>query len=284
MYKRKVIDVLNSDLEVPTMLSISLQIDALSRDTRSTVDDISKVIRLDPALTGKVLRVANSSIYASVQRVVSLQQAIAKLGLNEIRRITMSIAIINSFKNTNVDYERFWIHSITVAFIAEAIATKTNNQRYSGEVYISGLLHDIGVLVMDQYLTDIYNKVFNVAVKNKYDLQIVEGKILGITHAEVGGILLKKWKIPDNVTDCVLCHHYPQEAEAESSTITKIVYLANVIANNRGIHNGTGFFPQGFYDDIWEDIGLPIDQVSELIKAIAEDLFNANELLRLSTG
>ena len=284
MYKNKVIEILNSEIEVPTMLSISLQIDALSRDARSTADDISKIIRLDPALTGKVLRVANSSMYASVQRVVSLQQAIAKLGLNEIRRITISIAIINSFKNTNVDYERFWIHSITVAFIAEAIAARTNNDRYKGEIYIAGLLHDIGVLIMDQYMTDIYNKVFNVAVKNKYDLQVVEGKILGITHAEVGGILLNKWKIPANVTNCVMCHHWPQEADPESSVISKIVYLANIIANNRGIHNGTGFFPQGFYDDIWEDIGLPIDQVADLIKSISDDLINANELLRLSTG
>ncbi len=281
MYRNSILQRLNKVGEAPTMLTISLEIDRLVRDPNTSAAQIGRVIRLDPALTGKVLKIANSAIYATRHRIVSLQQAIARLGFSEIRRITMSIAVINSFKNYFVDYDKFWVHSITTAYLATALNRKTSRKANEDELYINGLLHDIGVLVLDQYFTTIYKKVFEIAVKRRFDLPLVENKILGINHAEVGSFLLNRWKLPENVVNVVLNHHQPQNLDPEYDTLGKIIYLANFICNNRGIDNGSGFFPEGFYDDIWDELGLSVEEVPLIIDSVLLETEKAKEILRL---
>ncbi len=280
MYRNTILERLSRIEEAPTMLTIALEIDRLSRNSDTSANQISSIIRLDPALTGKVLKIANSAVYASRQRIVSLQQAIARLGFSEIRRITISIAVINSFKNFFVDYEKFWIHSISTAYLGVALHKKAVQQTQEDEVYICGILHDIGVLIMDQYFTTIYKKVFEIAERRRFDLPIVEEKLLGISHSEIGAFLLRKWKLPDTVTDVILNHHTPQRAKI-NPIATRLVYLSNFICNNRGIDNGCGFFPEGFYDDIWDELGLRVDEIPSLIDVVMKETQKAKEILRL---
>ncbi|MCD4651841.1 MAG: HDOD domain-containing protein [Candidatus Cloacimonetes bacterium] len=282
MYKTAILNTINSINEIPTMLSISLEVDRLARDPRSSATKISDIIRLDPALTGKVLKIANSAIYASARRIVSLQQAIARLGFVELRRIVMSIAIINSFNNYFINYEKFWLHSISTAYLAVELNNRIGKRANESALYIGGLLHDVGILVLDQYFTQTYKKVFEIASNRRFDLQLVEQKILGISHADVGNFLLTKWKIPKDITNLVAFHHAPQKLLDETNALSaKLVYLANIICNNRGIHNGTGFFPEGFYDDIWEELGLNVEDVDEIIASVEKRIETAKELLRL---
>ncbi|MEA1973689.1 MAG: HDOD domain-containing protein, partial [Candidatus Cloacimonadota bacterium] len=221
------------------------------------------------------------ALYAGTQRIVSLQQAIARLGFQEIRKISLSIAIINSFKNSFIDYEKFWLHSITTAYITVNLAKRTKTKIDEEEIFSSALLHDVGVLILDQYFGGLYKKVFDIAAKKKFDLQIVEQKILGITHAEVAAILLKKWRLPDSIINVILNHHTPQNSPSEQLQMTQFVYLANFISNNRGIDNGTGFFPEQFYDDIWEDLNLSVDDIPDILDSIEDELKHAKELLRI---
>jgi len=281
MYRISIIDKLKNIEEIPTMLTIALEIDRLTQDATTSAHQISEVIRLDPALTGKILKISNSALYAGTQRIVSLQQAIARLGFPEIRKISLSIAIINSFKNTFIDYEQFWLHSITTAYIATFLASKSKQKMPSEELFSCALLHDVGVLILDQYFGGLYKKVFDIAVKKKFDLQIVEQKILGITHAEVGAILLKKWRLPEGIVDVVLNHHTPQNAKQDYHLEAEYVYIANFISNNRGIDNGTGFFPEMFYDDVWEDLQISVEDIPSIIESIASELENAQQLLKL---
>ena len=245
MYRETILARLDRVDEVPTMLTIAMEIDRLTHDVRTSVSDISDIIRLDPALTGKVLKVANSAYYAAAQRIVSLNQAITRLGFPEVRRIALSIAFINSFNNLYVDYDRYWIHSITTAYIAVHLHKASKIPLPLDELFSCGILHDVGVLILDQYFTEVYKKVLTLAANKRYDLQYVEQKVLGITHAEVGAYLLRKWKIPESITDVILHHHTPQLCE-NHTIAAKLIYIANFICNNRGIDNGTGFFPDGF--------------------------------------
>lgn len=281
MYRISIIDKLKNIEEIPTMLTIALEIDRLTNSENATASEISEVVKLDPSLTGKILKIANSALYAGVQRIVSLQQAISRLGFKEIRKISLSIAIINSFKNTFIDYEQFWLHSISTAYIAAHLISKSDKRIDEETAFSCGLLHDVGVLILDQYFGGLYKKVFDIAVKRKFDLQIVEQKILGISHAEVAAILLKKWRLPDDMIDVILHHHSPQNAKPENKINANYVYIANFIANNRGIDNGTGFFPEMFYDDIWDELEISIDDIPDIIEAVSDKLDHAKELLRI---
>lgn len=281
MYRDTILKRLKKIEEIPTMLNVALQIDRLTKDDTTSASKISDIIRVDPALTGKVLKVANSAVYASSRRVVSLQQAIARLGFTEVRRICLSIAIINSFKNFFIDYEKFWLHSITTAYLACELNKRCISPVNEDEVYISGILHDTGILILDQYFTTIYKKVFEIASKRTFDLRMVELKILGISHPEVGAFLLSKWNISPGITEIILNHHTPQNAKKSQEIQAKIVYLANFVCNNRGFDNGSGFFPEAFYDDIWNELGLQIDEVPEILEIVVRQTTKARELLRL---
>ena len=260
MYSNQIKSKLDKISDLPTMLNIALEIERLAKDPKTSISKISKIIKVDPALTGKILRISNSALYASSKESTTIQQSIARIGFDEVRRIAVSIAVLNSFKNNHVAYERFWIHSITTAYIATELVSLTKLEVNSSEVFSCGILHDIGILILDQYFTEFYSKVFSISAKRKFELQLVEKKILGITHSEVGAHVFQNWKLPDNIIDAVAYHHLPQNSDKVS---TKIIYLANFICNNRGYDNGTGFFPERFYDDIWDDLGLDIEKVSK---------------------
>jgi len=280
MYKKMIMTKLQGINEIPTMLTVATEIDRLTNDPNSSAEGVSNVIKNDPALTAKVLKIANSALFAGTQRIVSLNQAVARLGYGEIRRVTIAIAFLNSFKSLFVDYEKFWIHSITTAYIAQKLNELSKTNMPSDRLFTGALLHDIGILILDQYFTTIYKKIFDMSINKKYDLSIVEQKILGITHAEVGALLLKKWNVPDQITDIIYYHHQPQNSKIAQRD-TKIVYLANFIANNRGYDNGTGTFHEQFYDDIWMELRLSVEQVPEIIESVQNDVEKAKQLLKL---
>jgi len=274
-----ILDKLNNIEEVPTLLTIAAEVERLTHNPDTSADDIGRVIKLDPALTGKVLKVANSAVYAGTQRIVSLQQAISRLGFSEIRRLTLTIAFLNSFKSMFVDYTKFWTHSITTAFLALFLERMSGKEQKSDRLFTCGILHDIGILILDQYFTNMYKKVFEIAANKRFDLELVEEKILGISHAEIGAFLLNKWKIPEQIVDVVEYHHHPQNAKL-SVNDAKIVYLANFISNNRGVDNGTGFFPEGFYDDIFGDLNLNVESLPELITLVESEVEKSKQILK----
>ncbi|HOE91248.1 MAG TPA: HDOD domain-containing protein [Candidatus Cloacimonadota bacterium] len=279
MHKQMILDRLNNIQEVPTLLTIAAEVERLTQSQDSSAESISRVIKLDPALTGKVLKIANSAMYAGTQRIISLQQAISRLGYAEIRRITLTIAFLNSFKSVYVDYQRFWIHSITTAFLATNLEKLTGREVSSDRLFTCGILHDIGVLIFDQYFSELYKKVFTLSSSKQYQLEYVEDKALGINHAEVGAFLLKKWKLPEQIIDVIEYHHHPQDAKV-SVHDAKIIYLANFISNNRGIDNGTGYFPEGFYDDIFAELNLNIDAMPDLIAQVESEVEKAMQILK----
>jgi putative nucleotidyltransferase with HDIG domain len=280
MYRETIINKINAINEIPTLFNVAMEIERLSLNPETTATQVSDVIRLDPAMAGKVLRLANSALYAGSHRIISLSQAISRLGFGEIRRLAVSIAVINSFKNFYVDYERFWIHSITTAYLGMELLKRSNLNISAEKIYSCGLLHDIGVIILDQNFTALYSKVFEIAVKRRSDLQIVENKILGISHAEVGAYLMRKWNLPKDITEVIEFHHTPQNLK-QNSNLAKIIYLANFICNNRGIDNGTGFFPDSFYDDIWDSLGLSIEEIPDILEAVQGSVTNAKELIKI---
>lgn len=280
MFRNKIINEIKNIKDIPTMFRVALEIERLAQDINSSASQISQIIKLDPALTAKVLAVANSAAYASTHKISDLNQVISRLGFPTIRKIALSIAVMNTFKSKYIDYSKFWIHSITVGYTAMYIHKLSQPMRKNEEVYTAGILHDIGILILDQYFPDLYRKVFDIAAKKKADLQFVEQKILGIDHAEVGQILFENWKLPQSIVEVIRYHHSPQKSTNELYN-SRIVYLANFICNNRGIDNGTGFFPESFYDDIWEDLNLPIDDIQNIIDDVQKDTDLAKDLLKL---
>ncbi|MBA7672361.1 hypothetical protein ES703_80537 [subsurface metagenome] len=192
---------LNRHIDSMPSLSITVsKILEVSRDPQVTAKDLNKVISLDPVLVGRVLKLVNSAYYGLRNKVTSLVTAIIMLGINTIKNLALSTAVLgnvqkdSSFKALNVD--GFWRHSIGVGVTSKLIAAKigiTLNRQE--EFFIGGLLHDIGKIPINVLFEEDYLKAIHQADFEKTQLIDMESKIIGITHSEVGKMIAEKWRL-----------------------------------------------------------------------------------------
>jgi HD-like signal output (HDOD) protein len=261
---------------VGKVLEICSRIDA-------SPNELNKVISLDPVLTGQLLKLINSAYYSLMSKVTSLTRAITMLGMNTVKNMALSTAIIQSVagssKSKALPTVKFWAHSIGVGVCAKllAIASGVSVQERE-EFFIAGLLHDLGKIPFG----DEYIQVLSIARQEQRPLVAVEREYLGIDHQEVGGLIAAKWMLSENMTSCITCHHdVDRVADANRARIA-IVSLANLYIN---IHD-IGYAGDPFPDDsnteaLLEAAGLEGSQLAFISSAIEDEIYKAQIFLQV---
>ncbi len=191
-------------------------------------NDLNKVISLDPVLTGQVLKLINSAYYSLMNKVTSLTRAIIMLGLNTVKNLALSTAIIRCVgqakKSKALPIKDFWEHSIGVGVMAKLLAAERGMPLAEREEYfVAGLLHDLGKIPFG----DEYTEVLALVKREQEPLVIVEKKILEIDHEEVGEMIASKWKLNAVITDAICHHHSPELAEPAHQALVATVALAD---------------------------------------------------------
>ncbi|MFW6180931.1 MAG: HDOD domain-containing protein, partial [Spirochaetota bacterium] len=190
---------LNRYIDSMPSLSITVaKILEVTRNPQVTAKDLNKVINLDPVPMGRVLKLVNSAYYGLSNRVTSLVTAIIMLGINTIKNLALSTAILGRMKNKKkfkaLNVDGFWRHSIGVGVASKLIAEKIGvPANLREEFFIAGLLHDIGKIPMNDLYEEPYMKAIRDADLKKRRLVEVEEEVLGITHTEVGKMIAEKW-------------------------------------------------------------------------------------------
>jgi putative nucleotidyltransferase with HDIG domain len=199
--------------------------------------EISKIIMLDPSLTTKVLSFSNSASMGSINYIDDVGFAVTRIGRREIKNIALTIfaaSIVNRLQPHLISLSDFWHHSLATAFIARKVARhhllKKNIDESHDNVYISGLLHDLGLIFYDILLKSEFEKLIADAKHNKSSIYYIERKTRDSDHAQEGANLLKFWKLPDSIIDEVKYHHHPKMSKL-SQLNSSIVNVANYIAN-----------------------------------------------------
>ncbi len=204
---RKIIDEISELASLPNVAVTVIQ-KTLKQDC--DFNQIADIIETDPALTKKVLRVANSPFYGRPTKISTIKNAIVVLGLNTLKSIVLTISVMDSFKRrkaTNgLDRDRFWSHSLACAITARLLCEKVGKTD-PDEAFMAGILHDVGVLIYDQYLPSCYSEALNRAVTTGERLQNVERELFGLTHGEMGRKIMEKWQLPDTLARAVEMHH-----------------------------------------------------------------------------
>ena len=226
-------ELIQKNINLLSLPQTAIRINSMVSDPNSTASDIGDIISQDPALTARLLRVVNSAFYAFPSQIDTISMAITVLGTRQLRDLVMTTSVINHFRDIPanvVDMENFWCHSLTTAIAAKNFANhmKISN---SDRLFVAGLLHDIGKLVMYITLPDPSRQVMEIAGEPQIDSDHVEEAIFGFNHAELGAELLRQWKLPESLIEPVAYHHIPTSAKVYQQE-TAIVHLANVIANN----------------------------------------------------
>ncbi len=245
--------------------------------TDASPNELNKVISLDPVLTGQVLKLINSAYYSLVTQVTSLTRAITMLGLNTVKNMALSTAIIKTVASTKksrvLPTKKFWAHSISVGVCAKLLAQAKEVPIMEREEYfISGLLHDLGKVPFG----DEYSEVLNHVREHQVPLIEAERELMGIDHQETGLMIAEKWKLNEAITACIGYHHDIEKLDDEQRKRIAFVSLGNIYSNIYDIGFAGDLFPEekeadkllAIADLSWQefaDIGENIED--EILKA-----------------
>lgn len=215
----------------PSLPSVVCRVIELSSQPDSSVDEFLDVIRMDVSLTTAILKLANSAFFGQTRKVGTLNQAIPILGLTEIRNMVIARAMFNSFKTVKgeswFDIKEFWIHSFLCGLAARVLAKERKPDEY---LFICGLIHDIGKLVILMVFPSQFAQFFSKGHEPMFDMYLWEEKQFGVSHGEIGLNLLNRWFFPKILTDSVGYHHHPEKAE-ENKTYASLIYFADMVAH-----------------------------------------------------
>ena len=214
----------------PNMPQTGIKLRALLAEKDVAAEQIERILRHDPGLAANVLRLANSAFFGIPTKVSTLKHAVVLLGVKRFAQIAVSACMSKTMGKAVDGYGlspgALWLHSIAVSTIAEAVA-KNRKLAETSDFFTPALLHDLGKLVLGEFVKAELPKIKELVDKN-VPYVIAEKEVLGTDHAEIGALILHKWRFPPDLIDAVRWHHDPDGAES-SNLHTDVVYLANLL-------------------------------------------------------
>lgn len=223
--------------DVSTLPQVALRVMEVARDPEAGIADMTKVIEGDAPLSAKVLRTVNSAVFGVGSEINSLHHAVSYLGFNQVRNLAMTLSVAKTFKKQETigSYERtqLWRHLVCVALCARMIAARCSLPNFE-DAFLAGLLHDLGIILEDQYVHKNFRRVMENLAEGKTLIE-VEQEILGFDHTKIGHRMAKRWKFPDVVQAAIRYHHTSHEYDGDGVEIVRCVELANLLCTIKGI-------------------------------------------------
>lgn len=215
---------------------ICIKVTELLQSPDCSIHDLGEVILRDPNLTARLLRLVNSAAVGLRARVDTVSRAITVVGTRELHNMVLAISAVRTFRNLPsklVSMDVFWRHAIYTGLLARLLG-KHCGVLHPERLFIAGLLHDVGSLVLYRCLPDVAGELLLTAQGDEQVLCHAESDVLGFTHAELGGLLLATWNLPEALCEATTWHHEPGKAQAARLEAC-VVHVADVLANRSGI-------------------------------------------------
>jgi HD-like signal output (HDOD) protein len=223
-------------LPTPPMLYFEIK-EALD-SPRGSLRTASRLIAKDPAVTAKILKLANSGLFAPARTVTDLDRAIGLLGSEMVLGIVLSVQLYDSLPVPGLNLDKLWVHSMAVSAMSRTIVMdETGDRQQAAAAGVAGLLHDVGQLILVVRDPARYFSIIRSCDTNEHRLVEIERERFGIDHARLGSYLLDLWGIPDEIVDTVEHHHSWRQSEIGPMSMTmKAVYMAEWLTAQYAIH------------------------------------------------
>jgi len=264
--------------KIPTLPVVAQEIVNLTSDDLISIEKLESIIENDPAISAKILSVSNSVYFGTEIPNTSINNAIVRIGFNNIKNIAIGIALFTLLIKRNnsgpLSNSRLFKHSVAVGIVSKMIAELLDFDS-GNEIFLCGMLHDIGLLLLNSYMADTYYPVIK-EFKDGIFLCDAEKKVLGYTHSDIGFWLAKQWRLPDNVKNSVYFHHSPDLTEDKS---VSIVHIADYLSSINSYSAFERAVKHKLDDNALGLLKLSNNDIREIEKKIEKDMFSSRVFL-----
>jgi HD-like signal output (HDOD) protein len=222
---------------LPSLPSLYSDLLAELESTESSIQKVGEIIAKDVAMTAKILHLANSAFFGLGQHVVNIHRALNCLGMETVKALVLTVHIFTEYRmaaEKGFPISALWDHSIATGSFAKAIAREENQEPgVVSDIFMAGLLHDVGKLVLAVSLPEKYREVMrlvNEAEKTYYESEL---EVLGTTHAQVGAYLMGLWGLADVIVEAIAFHHAPGQCPISGFGPVTAVHVADVLENGK---------------------------------------------------
>ena len=265
--------------QIKPIPQIILKIMQMVNESEYGMMELAQEVRQDQVISGMVLALANSALFAKTQCFDSIDRALTFLGEKKFLSLAITAGMGEVFPNPGADpgggYSLcrggFYHHALGTAIIAETLARLT--ERASPSVaYTAGLLHDIGKIALDQYVASAFSYFYFKTQKKGMELVIVEEFAFGIDHPQIGLLVGQQWSLPENLLDVIRYHHYPEHAQVDRELVT-LVYLADLLMSRFGYGYDLEKMNTDQLSSRLKLLGLRAEQFPELVDRLPRNIF-----------
>lgn len=256
--------------ETSTVYSLPLFYERLSEainHPRCSTYDISKIITEDQGLTARLLRLANSPMFGCYAKVESITKAVTIIGTQQLRDLALAASVMGIFKGIPeelLNMASFWKHCVACGIIARTLAVYRRESNVE-RLFVAGMLHDVGQVVLAAARPEMSRELLETQRDTGRLYLELEREQLGFDHAELGGALLKKWKIPSSIGEPVACHHTPGAAE-QFRLEASLIHLADIICQSMELGQGAEHGVPPLNEAAWERLGLSPHVMGTVLK------------------
>lgn len=225
-------ELVTGSIRLVSLPEVCIRVNEMLDDPTVTAVELGHIISQDTSLTARLLKIVNSSYYGFQAKIETVSRAITVVGLRELRGLVIAASAVETFSNVSdevLNKVRFWRHSLYCGVIARLLAEQCH-VLHSERLFVAGLLHDIGKLIIAQRLPQEIRAIAVEADSAQRAEFEVEQDLLGFNHAEVGGELMHAWNMPETLFESVAYHHNPRHAEVGVME-TCLVHMANIFTD-----------------------------------------------------
>lgn len=283
--KSDIESVLRDIDKLPALPGVANHAITLAYDPDVDIKVLAEEISHDPAITAAVIKLSNSAYFAPTKQIRSIQEAIMTLGLNIVKDIIIIAASQGILKQDldgyKVDGTELWDHSLLVAELSSRIAKLKKTKTKPDVAFTAGLFHDVGKIVMSTFFKRIQRQIVMEMEKNP-DARFteLERRHMGYSHDQLGGLLLKQWKLPRELVEAVYYLYHPEKAKTNPE-LCSIVHIANIIALASGVGVDVGGLSEELKPFALKTLGLTDKELSTMYHELPEVMEHLDDMRRM---
>jgi len=279
-------EILSQVKSVPSMPAVVLKLREYLQNPEVNFGDLAKVIEYDPGLTANVLQLANSAYFGWAREIASVKESITRLGTKRIFQMVLCMSVAplvrKPVRGYELDPEELWKHSIGTAICAEQLAIKRKLPEAS-DAFTVGLLHDVGKVVLGTFVEIDDEPIREIVELDHLAFDEAERMVLGIDHAEVAGILLQDWNLPEQVVSAARWHHDPRQADPEYQRLTDLVHVADVLCMKIGWGVGSEGLQYRLNEEAAERLQVNVEAAEDVVLKVIQGMDEMQDLFQSPT-